>query len=135
VEIERQDDWVHVTVAGDPPLQGWVHASLVSPPGEVPAAASGAQAGDFSTFATAIDQLNAAAAAQGQVYFTGARDAGGGVAEVTASPTWLATPESFRQSNLDTLYSLWRAGNDPAVPVAVRILDDQGQTVMEHAGP
>lgn len=141
LELERQGEWVRVRAAGDPPDEGWVHGSLVGTPGDddtvaavatVPAAPA---SGDFTTFELAIDQLNAVAKAQGDVYFTGARDAGAGVAEVTAGPTWLATPESFRRSNLETLYSLWRSMNNPAVPASVRILDQKGEMFMEQTGP
>jgi uncharacterized protein YraI len=138
LELERQGEWVRVRSAGDPPDEGWVHGSLVGAPGgddAVAAVPAVPASGDFATFELAIDQLNAVAKAQGDVYFTGGRDAGAGVAEVTAGPTWLATPESFRRSNLETLYSLWRSMNDPAAPVSVRILDEKGETVMEQTGP
>lgn len=132
VEVGRDGEWVNVRLAGEAGVTGWVHATLVAPKdagATTPAAEP--EPDRFATFVLAVDQMNAAARGQGYEFFSVARDLGGGIVEVVATDRWLALPVGFQQSNFTALENLWREGSADFVVARLRIVDANGNVVIE----
>jgi len=67
----------------------------------------------------------------GSIFFTEARPLEDGSVQLTATRSWLATPENHRASNLRTLDALWRSSGS-AQPLSVRVVDRRGILRMSH---
>ncbi len=130
VEISRQGEWNQVGVARTRGTIGWIHRSLVTserPPGGKTTTPPNPE---FKSFMGAFNILNyKVKSATGVTFFTGVEDLADGIIRVTATETWLSGSRQDRESNLRTIYKLWKAANDN-LPVAVYIVDSQGKRRM-----
>jgi SH3-like domain-containing protein len=137
VELAREGEWVQVRLVGGGGAEGWVHASLIgSDQGAIEAEAVAEPAApdanaDLATFEAAVEQLDAGAKAQGYEFYGPVTDLGGGAVQVVVTERWLATPETFRKGNLETLFAVWSGLGGGPTPV-VRLVDGSGAVVMER---
>ncbi|MEX2650250.1 MAG: SH3 domain-containing protein [Alphaproteobacteria bacterium] len=141
VEIERDGKWVRVRVEDGLVEEGWIHVSFVAPraveagaPAQATPSAEEIRAtARLAALELAVDQLDAAAQAQGYEFFGAVRAVGGKDehVEVVATERWIAAPEGFRRSNFLAIESLWRS--IVGAVGSVRIVDEDGEVLIESA--
>ena len=89
----------------------------------------------FRAFKLAFDSLNIEVRREtGVTLFTDAHYMGDGIVNVTAADVWMSGSLAERQSNLDTLYEMWRAAEGSEFPVFVNIVSPSGNIVMSKSG-
>ena len=133
VEFSRQGDWINVGIARSGGKDGWVHSSLIA--SVSPGGASVAPADSrFDAFVLDVEKLNnKVTRIAGFSFFAKVENLGDGIVQVTAHDRWLAAPRLDRESNLNTLFNLWSAHEASGLPIAVYIVDSEGDVVMEKA--
>lgn len=130
LEFGRKGDWVQVGVERTGGKTGWIHSSLVGPRA-VSNGTSFPVSAAFKRFKAAFDALNEKVRKQtGLTFFTGADDLGDGIIQITATETWLSGPKSDRESNLRTVFNMWDAADNSSLPIAVYVIDRNGNHRM-----
>lgn len=85
----------------------------------------------FKRFEAAFWELNRRVESQSDVtFFTDVEDLGDGIIQVTATNTWLGGRQEDQESNVQTLLNMWEAAEDSELPIAVRVVDEDGNVVM-----
>lgn len=131
IEFGREGDWINVGIARADGRDGWVLSTLVaaSDPGGMAVARPSVA---FTKFRISVDALNQSMERQiGATLYSDVRDIGDGIVQLTATPTWLAASLPDRESNLETLFKIWSAAEGTGQPIRVRIVDGNGQLIME----
>ena len=59
---------------------------------------------------------------------------GDGIVWVTATEVWISASTADQSSSLNTLYKLWRAADGSGLPIAVYVVDANGNVVMKKSG-
>jgi uncharacterized protein YgiM (DUF1202 family) len=130
LEIYRQEEWIQVGVARTGGKIGWIHRSLVTSELPLGGKTTTPLTPEFENFMWAFNILNhKVKSATGVTFFTEVEDLADGIIRVTATDTWLSGSRQERESNLRTIYKLWKAANDN-LPVAVYIVGPQGKRRM-----
>lgn len=81
----------------------------------------------FDAFVRDVEKLNnKVKPISGFPFFTRVENLGDGIVQLTA-------PRNGRESNLNTLFNLWSAHEASGLPIAVYIVDSQGNIVMKKA--
>jgi len=155
---DGQEGWIHSSLlaypdGGEPPDQTLVRApSDVAPStpadddsaageGDVPlqvepAAGPDAAPGELARFRETVSYLNERAVAiAGADLFSEVKPGAEGVVQVVATEAWSTIPPAGRQSYANTLLDRWAAAKEGAGPVAVQIIDPNGEVVMEKTQP
>lgn len=133
IEFLRDGKWVNVGIARTGGKDGWIHASLV---GRTSSGGTTTAPPDprFDAFVRDVEKLNdKVEPVAGYRFFTRVENLGDGIVQLTADDRWLAAPKADRESNLDTLFKLWDAHEASRLPIAVYIVDSDGDTVMRKA--
>jgi uncharacterized protein YgiM (DUF1202 family) len=130
VEFQRKGKWVEVGADRTGGESGWIHSSLV---GEQFLGGSTKAPADpqFKKLKDAFSELNARIkSTTGITFFTKTENLGDGIVQVTATDTWLSAPQSDRESNLRTIFQLWKAAEGSGLPIAVYVVDKYGNQRM-----
>ena len=130
VEFQTMGEWVEVGASRTDGKTGWIHSSLI---GSDFSGGSTAAPEDpkFDQFLEAFDKLNERAEnLAGVELFTGAENLGDGIIQVTATDVWLNASVSDRESNLNTIYKLWEAADGTGLPIAVYVVNKNGDMKM-----
>ena len=97
-----------------------------------PAAGPDGAPGELARFRDTVTYLNERALAiDGVDLFSEVKPAAPGVVQVVATEAWSSIPPAGRQSYANTLLDRWAAAKEGAGPVAVQIVDPNGEVVME----
>ena len=88
----------------------------------------------FDAFVRDIEKLNnKVKPVAGFPFFTKVENLGDGIVQLTAHNLWLVASRDDRESNLNTLFNLWSAHEASGLPIAVYIVDSQGNIVMRKS--
>lgn len=132
-ELQRDGDWVNVSIDGAGGQDGWVHGSLVGPEGPDDALAVTDEP-RIAQFRTGVLALNEKAyRASGANHFTAVSDLGDGIVRVTATEAWVATEQAARQRDMDALFALWDEAEGTGLPIMVQVVDRDDQVVMTRS--
>jgi hypothetical protein len=71
---------------------------------------------------------------EGTDLFSGVKSAGSGVVHVSTTPAWQSIPAEGQRSYLDALFDLWTLSYQGSGPEVVRIVDANGQVLLEKSG-
>jgi Bacterial SH3 domain len=155
---DGQEGWIHHSLLAypdgeDPPDQTLVRAPSDAAPsapadddGTVgddgvpllvePAAGPDAAPGELARFRETVSYLNERAVAiAGADLFSEVKPGAEGVVQVLATEAWSSIPPAGRQSYANTLLDRWAAAKEGSGPVAVQIIDPNGEVVMEKTHP
>ena len=133
VEFSRQGEWINVGIARTGGKTGWIHSFFV---GAVSSGGATVAPADsrFDAFVRDIEKLNnKVKPISGFPFFTNVENLGDGIVQLTAHNQWLAASRDDRASNLNTLFNLWSAHEASGLPIAVYIVDSQGNIVMRKS--
>jgi hypothetical protein len=109
--------------------------STPAPDSIAPAAASEVDPADLQRFRESVDYLNSRAlAVAGVELFTEVEPLGGGAVQVVTTEAWTGIPPAGQQSYANTLLDRWAAARGTG-EVQVRIVDEDGQVLMEEGTP
>jgi hypothetical protein len=149
---DGQEGWIHSSLLAYPDRNGPPDQALVRAPSDVapsapaddepardevpllvePAAGPDAAPGERARFRETVSYLNERAVAiAGADLFSEVKPGAEGVVQVVATEAWSTIPPAGRQSYANTLLDRWAAAKEGAGPVAVQIIDPNGEVVME----
>jgi Bacterial SH3 domain len=101
-----------------------------------PAAGPDEAPGELARFRETVSYLNERAVAiDGADLFGEVKPGAEGVVQVIATEAWSSIPPAGRQSYANTLLDRWAAAKEGPGPVAVQIVDPNGEVVMEKTQP
>jgi hypothetical protein len=158
IELQREGSWVRAEIAGTDGQEGWIHVSLLGPangaatetPAPAPAAPVATQeqtpplqvepaagpTGDLARFRATVSYLNQRAMAlAGAELFAAVEPGAEGEVRVVATEAWSNLPPAGRQSYANTLLDRWAATKASAGAAVLRIVDPDGEVVMEKTRP
>jgi hypothetical protein len=149
---DGQEGWIHSSLLAQPDAMEPPDEASVRSPGEAaPAAPAGDAAaeeaavpllvepaagpdrpGELARFRDTVTYLNERALAiDGVDLFSEVKPGPEGIVQVVATEAWATIPPAGRQSYANTLLDRWAAAKEGAGPVAVQIVDPDGEVVME----
>jgi hypothetical protein len=164
IELQREGSWVRAEIAGTDGEEGWIHRSLLAPPGAdeaeaaataapelpqaatpqeqplphmvEPAAGPSGDLGELARFRETVSYLNERAVAiAGADLFAKVEPGPEGAMQVIATDAWSSLPAAGRQSYANTLLDRWAATKVSAGPTVLQIVDPSGEVVMEKTRP
>jgi chromosome segregation ATPase len=93
------------------------------------------EGGGLERFDANIRYLNSRALElKGANLFSGVKSAGNGVVHVSTTPAWQSIPAEGQRSYLNSLFDLWTVSHEGSGPEVVRIVDANGQVLLEKSG-
>jgi Bacterial SH3 domain len=152
---DGQEGWIHSSLLAHPDGEQQPDEAPVQAPSDAPAPpadeaaarpgtegadvpllvepAAGPDApGELARFRDTVTYLNERALAiDGVDLFSEVKPGAEGIVQVVATDAWSTIPPAGRQSYANTLLDRWAAAKEGAGPVAVQILDPNGEVVME----
>jgi hypothetical protein len=133
IEFERQNSWVYVGIVRAGGQAGWIADGFVGVDiagGETVAIADR----NFTSFENAVLDINERVRQTAGVdIFTDVENLGDGLVWVTATNIWVDAPFSYRETSLNTLFSMWDTAEGSGLPIMIQIVDQHGTFVMRMA--
>ncbi|MGI9433486.1 MAG: SH3 domain-containing protein [Geminicoccaceae bacterium] len=84
---------------------------------------------------TVVELNDRAVSVAGINLFTDVRSTGGGGVQVLATETWTSVPEAGQSSYMNALFERWQSMASGLGPLALQIVDPNGEVVMERSAP
>lgn len=130
MEFQREGEWVEIRTGKTGEKSGWIHSSLLGQESvDAPTKTTGNK--KFQKFKTDFDELNARINKKmGITFFTKAEELGNGIIQVTATDAWVNTPKPDKANTIRVLFELWDTAEGSGSPIAVYIVDKQGNQHM-----
>jgi SH3-like domain-containing protein len=130
MEFQRKGEWVEIRTDETGDKSGWIHSSLLGQESiDDPTKTTGNKI--FQKFKTDFDELNARINKKmGITFFTQAEELGNGIIRVTATDAWVNTPKPDKANTIRILFELWDTAEGSGSPIAVYIVDKQGNQHM-----
>jgi hypothetical protein len=133
VEFSRRDSWINVGIARTGGKDGWIQASLVGPM-YTGGATTAPPDPRFDAFVEGVEELNKEAEAiVGFRFFASVENLGDGMVQLIATRRWISEPEGARQVILDRLFEMWDENEGTGLPIAVYLVDTEGEPFMSKA--
>jgi hypothetical protein len=88
----------------------------------------------FDAFVEGVEELNKEAEAiVGFRFFASVENLGDGMVQLIATRRWISEPEGARQVILDRLFEMWDENEGTGLPIAVYLVDTEGEPFMSKA--